>query len=229
MKLQNPERNNNIQKNGMQKPKLILVDDHIIFRQGIKNLLVNEEIAEVIGEADNGKEFLEILKNKNPDLVLMDISMPQMNGVEATRIALQENPSLKILALSAFGDELYYYRMIDAGVKGFVMKDTGLKELELAINEVSQGKSYFSNELLRRIVTNIGKKPTSSKFNVLTPRETEVLHLICNGFTNEEIAKQLFISPETIKGHRSKILSKTGCRNTASLVMYALKNKLIEV
>jgi DNA-binding NarL/FixJ family response regulator len=209
--------------------KIILVDDHKIFRDSIKSLITIEEIAEIIAEAGNGVEFLKLLKKHQPDLVLMDISMPQMDGVEATIEALKINPEIKILALSSFGDEEYYYKMINAGVKGFVLKNAGIEELELAINTVMDGDSYFSNELLRRIIANIGVKTKLPKSEELSEREIEVLQEICNGLTNNEIADKLNISAETVKGHRSKILAKTNSKNTASLVMYAIKNKMIEV
>lgn len=209
--------------------KIIIVDDHKIFRDGIKSLITIEEIAEIIGEASNGKEFIDMLEHKTPDIVLMDISMPVMDGIEATKKALEINPELKILALSSFGDEEYYYKMINAGVKGFVLKNASIEELELAINEIADGDSYFSNELLRRVIANLGKEAKKEKNETLTPRELEILKEICNGHTNAEIGEKLNISPETVKGHRSNILSKTSCRNSAGLVMYAIKNKLVEI
>lgn len=214
----------------MKKNKIIIVDDHKIFRDGIRSLISIEGIADVVAEAKDGKEFLELLEKHEPDLVLMDISMPVMDGIEATKRALEMNPELKFLALSSFGDEEYYYKMIDAGVKGFILKDVGIVELELAINEVIEGGSYFSNELLRKVIANIGKqKEIDNNNNLLSSRELEVLAEICNGLTNPEIAKKLHISPDTVKGHRSKILSKTNCKNSASLVVYAIKHKLIEI
>lgn len=213
----------------MKKFKVILVDDHRLFREGIKSLISTEEIADVIAEAENGKQFLELLEHHEPDLVLMDISMPEMDGVEAARKAIERKPDLHILTLSSFGDEEYYYKMIDAGVKGFVLKNAGIAELERAIREVAEGETYFSNELLRKIITNLGKNSKPKADSLLTKREVEVLQLICNGLTNEEIGEKLHLSTETVKGHRSKLLDKTESRNTAGLVMYAIKNKIIEV
>jgi DNA-binding NarL/FixJ family response regulator len=215
----------------MTKAKLYLVDDHLIFREGLRNLIEVEGIGTVVGEASNGKEFLENFEEAASDLVLMDISMPIMNGIDATKLAIEKNPELKVMALSMNGDEEYYYKMIEAGVKGFLLKDSGIKEIERAIQTIIDGDSYFSNELLRRIITNIGKPIDKEKIseNILSPRETEVLIEICNGLTNEEIAEKLFISPQTVKGHRSNLLSKTNCKNSASLVMWAIKNKIIEL
>jgi len=141
----------------MAKAKLFLVDDHLIFREGLRNLIEVEGIGDVVGESSNGKDFLNKIDNLDVDLVLMDISMPVMNGIEATKIAVEKNPELKIMALSMNGDEDYYYKMIEAGVKGFLLKDSGIKEIERAILSVIDGDTYFSNELLRRIISSLAK------------------------------------------------------------------------
>jgi DNA-binding NarL/FixJ family response regulator len=215
----------------MSLPSIILVDDHQIFRKSLKSLIDNEKIGSIIGEASNGKEFLEILENKIPNLVLMDIDMPVMDGSEATQRAIEKYPDLNILALSMFGEENYYYKMVKAGVKGFLLKSCDIKELENAIKEVSSGESYFSNELLIRIINEFGKKPTitDQQSSKLTEREIEVMKLICDGLTNEEIGNNLHISPKTVKGHRANLLEKTESKNTPSMVIYAIKNKLIEI
>ena len=215
----------------MEKIKLFLVDDHKIFREGLKQLIEIEEIGTVIAEASNGQEFLSKLSDPLPDLILMDISMPVMNGIEATKVAIEKYPELIILALSMHGDEEYYYKMIEAGVKGFLLKDSGIKEIEKAIYSVVDGESYFSNELLRQIILGMNKKTKESvpEQDGLTSREIEVLKEICGGLTNEEIADKLCISAQTVKGHRSNLLSKTNCKNSASLVMYAIKYKLVEL
>ena len=215
----------------MMKPQIIIVDDHLIFRQGLKSLITTENIATVIGEASNGKEFLELLSQLKPDLVLMDIDMPHMNGMVATQKALEMMPDLKIIAFTMFGDEEYYYKMIDLGVKGFILKSSGINELEKAIRDVMEGESYFSNEVLRKIISNLGRKNAgkSTDNTSLTTREREVLQLICLGLNNEEIAIKLFISPMTIKSHRSNLLEKTGCKNTPSLILFAIKNKMVDL
>lgn len=215
----------------IMKPDLIIVDDHLIFRQGLKSLITIENFASVIGEASNGKEFLELLIHLKPDLVLMDIDMPHMNGMEATQKALELIPDLKIIAFTMFSDEDYYYKMIDLGVKGFILKSSGINELEKAIQDVMEGESYFSNEVLRKIINNIGRKSSNkSTENIsLTNREKEVLQQICLGFNNDEIAGKLFISPMTIKSHRSNLLEKTGCKNTPALILFAIKNKMVDL
>jgi DNA-binding NarL/FixJ family response regulator len=215
-----------------EKPKIIVVDDHVMFREGLKSLIEQEHLGEVIAEAENGKKFLDLIGNLKPDLVLMDIEMPEMNGLEASEIALQKFPDLKILVLSMFGDEDYYIRLINAGAKGFILKSSGKKELENGIREVASGESHFSNELLRRIIFNVGKnkslKNQEAEFE-FTDRELEVLKLLCNGLSNAEIAEQLNLSIKTIETHRSKLLLKTGIKNSISLVLFALKNKIIVI
>jgi len=213
------------------KPKLIIVDDHLIFQQGLKTMINSRNIATVIGQATNGKDFIELLSHNKPDLVLMDIDMPQMNGLEATKKALELFPDLRIIIVSMFGDEEYYYKMIETGVKGFVLKSSGISELEMAIKEVMSGESYFSNEILRKIIQNISTKKTQKTIEIesLTEREIEVLNQICLGNTTEQIAKNLNISPKTVKTHRANLLEKTAAKNTASLIIFALKNKFIDL
>jgi len=215
----------------MKKAKLCLVDDHLIVREGLKILIEKKGIADIIGEAADGKEFLEILDSKVPDLVLMDISMPNMDGVEASQLAMQKYPDLKIIALSMYDDEEYYYKMIEAGVKGYILKGSGIKEIEKGIFSVLNGDCYFSNELLRNLIINLkhSSKKDKDDISTLSKRETEVLKEICNGLTNDEIAEKLFISTQTVKGHRSSLLSKTNCKNGASLVMFAIKNNLVAI
>lgn len=213
--------------------KIIITDDHQIFRQGLRSLLVKEGIAEVIAEASNGREFLNLLPDYSPDLVLMDIGMPEMNGIEATENALRLYPDLKILILSNFGDEVHYFNIIKAGARGFVLKTSGIHELQAAIEKTLVGESYFSNELLRKIISDIN--PAASKSSPvnsadsLTKRELEVLHLVASGMSNEEIAEKMHISVTTVKGHRSNLLLKTGTKNSAGLVMFAIKNNIISI
>jgi len=215
----------------MKKPEIIIVDDHLIFRQGLKSLFTIENIATVIGEASNGNEFIDLLSTLKPDLVLMDIDMPHMNGMEATQKALELMPEIKIIAFTMFGDEEYYYKMVELGVRGFILKSSGIAELEKAIEDVMNGESYFSNELLRKIINNLGRKHTAkqSSASKFTAREMDVLQHICQGLTNDEIARKLFISSKTVKSHRSNLLEKTNCKNTPALIIYALKNEIIRL
>lgn len=216
----------------LRKPNIIIVDDHLIFRQGLNSILTVGNIANVIGEASNGLEFLELLSTQKPDLVLMDIDMPHMNGIDATEKALALIPDLKIIAFTMFSDEDYYYKMIDRGVKGFILKTSGINELEAAVRQVILGESYFSNELLRQIINNFSRKNETkhmAKNDILTDREVEVLKNICIGLNTDEIAQKLFISPKTVKTHRANLLEKTLSKNTPELIYFALKNKIVEI
>lgn len=212
--------------------EILIVEDHDIFREGIKFVLSQVAGYKVVGEVKNGKEFLEFIKKKRPDIVLMDITMPEMDGIQASTIAMKEYPNLKIICLSSHGDEIYYYKMIKAGVSGFLQKKSGKDELEQAIDKVAYGMNYFPDNILRNIlfrVSNTGEESLKNEAINLTKREKEILLLICQGYSNNEIGDTLFISPKTVDNHRTNLLSKTGTRNSANLVMYAIKNKLIEI
>ncbi len=209
----------------MEKYKIIIVDDHKLFRNGLRFILNEIQNVQVVGEASNGKEFINLLEFVVPDLVLMDINMPVMNGVTASKIALEKYPQLNILILSMYGDTEYYNTMIDIGVKGFILKDIDNKELEDAIEKVISGGTYFSQELLLNLI----KSKTFNENIVLTKREKEVLGLICKGFSNQQISEQLFISQRTVERHRSSLLLKTDSKNSISLVVYAIKHKLISI
>ncbi len=214
-----------------KKINIILVDDHILFRDGLKFILSQISGYTIIGEASNGMEFLELLKTSTPDLVLMDIAMPEMDGIEATRRALNLYPDLKIVALSSYGDEIYYRQMIEEGIQGFLTKSSNKEELEHAIKTVADGNNYFSQDLLKKVVFNIsdkGKRKEEEEIK-LTRREKEILKCICQGLSNKEIAEKLFISPKTVDNHRTSLLSKTSSKNTASLVMCAIKKHLIYI
>jgi DNA-binding NarL/FixJ family response regulator len=209
----------------MSKVKIMIVDDHGIFRDGVKLVISQSEDYEVVAEASTGLEFLEYLKVDIPNIILMDISMPEMDGVKATELALDRYPQLKVITLSMFGEEEYYFRMIELGVKAVVLKKSGSTELLHAIDEVAKGNNYFSQELLKKMVFKINSP--EEKEHKISPREKDVLGLICNGYTNREIAEKLFISAKTVDRHRTSLLQKTETRNSAHLVMFAIQNKLI--
>ena len=205
-----------------------------MFREGLKFVISQMDGIEVVGEASSGNEFLEMIDNLSVDLVLMDISMPGLDGITATAKALEKKPDLKIIALTMFCDEEYYYKMIQAGVSGYILKESGKDELANAINTVIKGENYFSQKLLKNIIMNLNrdkglKYPAQKDEIKLTPRETEILKLICLGLSNTEISEKLFLSLRTIEGHKSNLIRKTGVRNSVSLVMYALKNNLVDI
>jgi len=209
----------------MRKSRLFIVDDHQLFRNGLKFILNERDDMEVAGEASNGKEFLDLLGFVNPDVVLMDIGMPVMNGIEATRLALEKHPNLKILVLSMFSESEYYNSMIDMGVKGFVLKNADNDELYQAIRKVLAGGTHFSQELLLSII----RRKTPENKVLLTRREKDVLDLICKGLSNQQIAEKLIISQRTVERHRSNLLAKTDSKNSVSLVVFAIRNRLISL
>lgn len=213
----------------MSKLNILIVDDHNLFREGLKLLLSTSRLTGIIEEASDGLSFLEKLQTFLPDIVFMDIEMPGMDGITATRKALEAYPGLNIIALSMYSDESYYTHMIDAGARGFMLKDSGFDEVEQALVEVTAGRSFFSHEILSEIVRNINKIRSIKQNYDLTEREIEVLFHICKGLSNQEIADRLNISKRTVDKHRENLLVKTDSKNTASLVIYAIKHGIVEI
>ncbi len=213
----------------MDKIRIIIADDHQLFRNGLKILLNAFPDFEVAGEASNGREFLNIIRDIGADVALMDINMPEMDGIEATRRGLKLRPDLDIIALSMYGEEEYYYKMVDAGAKGFILKDSDISEVKEAIVTVRKGGSYFSQELLYHVIQKIKHRENENKTANLSKREKEILVKICEGLSNQEIAEALFISKRTVDKHRANLLGKTNSKNTASLILFAIKNKLVEI
>lgn len=213
----------------MEKIRIIITDDHQLFRNGLKILLNSFPDFEVTGEASNGEEFLKLIRSVTADIALMDINMPLMDGIEATKEGIKINPEIKVIALSMYGEEDYYYRMVDAGAKGFILKDSGISEVRDAILTVMKGGNYFSQELLYHVIQKFKHREQESKAANLSKREREILAKICEGLSNQEIADALFISKRTVDKHRANLLGKTNSKNTASLILFAIKNKLIEI
>ncbi len=208
--------------------RIIIVDDHEIFRSGLKMVINRLGYAKVVAEAADGAEFLELIDQEETDLVLMDIEMPIMNGIEATKKALQKQPDLKIIALTMFKEDAYIQSMIEAGVKGFLIKNIRKEVLDRALQAVYNGKTYYSEELWDYFTKAVSKEEKTLQTDVhLTPRELEVLALLSEGLSNKEIADRLFVSERTIVGHKSNLMSKTNCKNSVSLISWAMKNKMI--
>jgi len=205
--------------------RIIIVDDHRILRDGIKALLKEMKGVELVGEASNGLELISLLKNCQVDLILMDIKMPKMNGIEAAREALIIHPTVKIIVLSMFDDFSHYDSMIQLGVHGFLLKESNYNELEKAIESVIDGRPYFSQELLLNLIKS---KKESSQIQI-TSREKDVLTLICKGLSTSEIAEKLFLSVSTIEKHRSELLVKTDSPNSTALAVFAIKNNLVDL
>ncbi|OFX38626.1 MAG: hypothetical protein A2X08_17990 [Bacteroidetes bacterium GWA2_32_17] len=216
----------------MKTIKIIIVDDHPTFRKGLIVQLKEIDGVTVIGEASNGKEFIDSFLNLNPDLVFMDIQMLEMNGIEATKLATSKNPSIKIIVISASGDEESLNSMLDAGAKGFLLKNVETEGISQAIKSVMCGKNYFSPELLSILANQYVEKPSpynEKEIIRFSKREIEVLQLLTEGLKNREIADKLFLSPRTIERHRENIIIKSGAKNIVGILTYAIKNKLINI
>lgn len=206
---------------------IIIADDHIIFRKGMRTVLNEIPFIKVIGEVSNGNELLKFMRKQPADIVFMDINMPEMNGIEATKKVKEKYEKTAILALTMHEEIGYFNQMIDAGADGFLLKKTTKEELEEAITSVMEGENYYSKEFVSSMNINLPKK---KKVKVdLTKREKEILELICKGYSNVEMAKKLNLSQKTIDGHRTRLLDKTGAKNAANMVMFALKNNLVDL
>lgn len=208
--------------------RIILVDDHSLFRDGLRGLLERCAGCRVVAQAGSGEEFLAMLPGIEADMVFMDFSMPGIDGAQATERALAERPELRIITLSMFGEESYYTRMVEAGARGFLLKDSDIGDVIEAIETVLAGGSYFSPRLLESLTGRMRTRDDAPD-EQLSAREREILVAVCRGLSNQEIADELFISKRTVDKHRANILEKTGCKNTASLVVYAIRNAIVEV
>ncbi|NCC73015.1 MAG: response regulator transcription factor [Sphingobacteriia bacterium] len=213
--------------------RILLVDDHQIVRDGIISLLQGESRFVIAGQAENGVEALEKIEKFSPDLVILDINMPVMNGLECAKVVTEKFPDVRILTLTMLSEQEHIKNMLAAGVGGYILKSSGREELITAINTVMEGKNYFSEEVKNVIMMEMVKKKNTTGKIIgdpipLTPRELDVLNLIVDELTNHEIAEKLFISVRTVDAHRRNLLEKTGSRNTAGLVKFAIENNLIK-
>lgn len=212
---------------------LLIVDDHKIFRDGLKLLLSQFPFIGEVHEASNGQEFLDMVGDIQPDLVMIDINMPVMGGIEATRAALERYPELKIIVLTTFHDEDFIEQMMIAGVEGYMLKRSTPEEFETAMNRVAAGGNYFSDEIVRTVATKLNKIREESmartSLPVFTEREKEVLELLCKGLNNDQISDIIHISPKTIEKHKSNLFQKTDTNNTINLILYAIRNDLVQI
>ena len=217
------------------KIKIIVVDDHQIVRDGIGALLIKYNDIEIIAEASNGEEVLNILSKIQPDIVIIDIAMPKMNGIEASKIIRQDYPEVQIIIFSSHSENENIAQAIEIGVKGILPKNTMREELVEAIYQVNQGKDFISKyisptTLFGYIKENKEKKDTILELkNKLTDRELELLQLIVEGETNKEIADKLFISQRTVEKHKSNIINKLEMKSIVDLVKFAIKNKIVDL
>jgi DNA-binding NarL/FixJ family response regulator len=221
----------------MKRITVLLAEDHTIVREGFRKILELEEGIEIIGEAEDGRQAVERAKKLHPDVVLMDIAMPLLNGLEATRQILKTVPTTKILMLSAHSDDAYVKNAIDSGALGFLLKQTSAHEVCMAIREVHAGKVFFSTGISRRQLnlhstghTKLNRKngPSSKKLVQLTSREMEVLQLIAEGKANKETAAELCIGIKTVEKHREHLMQKLDIHDTAGLTRYAISAGIIE-
>ena len=211
----------------MSRAKLLLVEDHIVVRQGIKALLSDEPDIQIVGEADNGREALALVETLQPNVVLMDISMPGMNGIEATRQVRQRYPEVKVVVLSMHANEEYVFQVLRAGASGYVLKQSDSSEVLTAIRAALAGGSFLSPPISQAVINDYVQRAESrgrgDDLDLLTSREREVLQLLAEGLSNREIAEQLSISIKTVETHRGNMMNKLGVSSKTELVKYALR------
>lgn len=209
--------------------KILIADDHQMFIDGLKSMLEETDGIKVIGEAMNGLEVINICNRTAVDIVIMDISMPEMDGIEATKELLKKQPHIKVLGLSMFNDRNYISDLLKAGAHGYILKNTGKDELVKAIQTLESGENYLGGEVEKTLLSSFMKKPSQMQvIEKLSEREQEVLESIATGLTTNEIADKLFISKNTVETHRKNLLYKLKARNTAELVNNAYKKRIIQ-
>jgi len=216
----------------MSSLRIFLADDHTIVRHGLRKILQEQPDWTVVGEADDGREAVRQVLETKPDVVVLDIGMPQLNGVEATRQITRRAPEVKVLILSMHADEAYVTQVLQAGAKGYLLKDSADKDVVRAIAAVAQGKSFFSpaiaKVMLDDYVRRLAEKGITDRYDTLSEREREVFQLIAEGHSNKEIADLLFVSPSTVETHRAHIMEKLGLHSAAELVLYAVRRGVIQ-
>jgi len=216
----------------MGKIRVVLADDHTVVRQGFRSLLQEDKSIDVVGEAEDGQEAVLVTKKTRPDVVVLDISMPILNGVQATRQIRKFSPKIKILILSMYKDEEYVREVFHAGAVGYILKQTTGPDLISAIKEVNRGNAYLSPSIAKHLVSDyreiVKGGKSEGKQTGLTSREIEVLQLIAEGYSNKKIAERLFISIKTVETHRQKIMDVLKIHDVAGLTRYAIAKRIIE-
>ena len=217
----------------MSKIKILLADDHTVVRQGLKALLAAEDDIEIVGEADNGRQAIQLTKKFLPDVVVMDIAMPVLNGLEATRQITRTLPATKVLILSSYSDDEYVQQLTQAGAAGYLVKQTAANDLLKAIREAFRGNAYFSPSIAKRLRDQcrdafVSGQPVRRRTDYLTSREAEVLQLIAEGRANKQIAAELCISIKTVEKHRQQVMNKLGIHDVAGLTRHAISKGIIE-
>jgi DNA-binding NarL/FixJ family response regulator len=215
----------------MKKIRVLLADDHKLVRAGIRSLLERLPELEVVAEASDGTEAIQLVEQYNPQIVLMDLSMPELNGLEATRHLTKTFPKVRVIVLSIYSDEEHVYQSLRAGAAGYLMKGAATEELELAIMSVARGETYLSPPVSKPVImeyirrTNVGLSPREG----LSPRQTQILKLIAEGQSTKQVALHLAISVKTVETHRSALMKRIGVRDVAGLVRYAVKVGLVDL
>lgn len=212
--------------------KILIVDDHPLIAEGIKNALENYKEFKVLGVANNGKEALDFVNKTIIDIVLLDINMPIMDGIECAKHILKEQPEIKIAMLSMHQEMSIIKELINIGVKGYMLKTIPAEELQIAVNNIHKGKEYFNSEITKALLTGKSNNKIpyikqSSTVNELTEREIEIIKLLAEGMTNSQIGEQLFISHRTVDSHRTNLMKKIKVNNVASLIRFAFKNGIV--
>ncbi len=218
----------------MTRPiKIVIADDHEIFREGFRLLLKNQREQELVGEAANGRELLEVVGREFPDVVITDIKMPVMDGIEACKLIIKKFPGIKVIALSMFNEESLVLDMLEAGAKGYLLKNTNKQELLSAVKTVVNGDNYYCSDTSLKLA----KLIAASKYHPhrpvvpkkFTEREMQIIRMICDQMSSKEIAHTLSLSIRTVEGYREQVQEKVGAKNSIGIVIYAIRNKLVEV
>ena len=217
----------------MQKIRVLLADDHTVVRQGLRALLAAEEDFEIVGEAENGRQAIQLVKKLLPDVAVIDIAMPVLNGLEATRQITRSVPATKVLILSSYSDDEYVQQLTEAGAAGYLVKQTAANELIKAIREAQRGNAYFSPAIAKRLRDQcreafVTGQPGQKRSDYLTTREAEVLQLIAEGRANKQIAAELCISIKTVEKHRQQVMNKLNIHDVAGLTRHAIAKGIIE-
>jgi two-component system, NarL family, response regulator NreC len=214
-----------------EKLRLMLGDDHTLVRHGLRKILEERQDWEIVGEADDGRSAVKKALALQPDVAILDIGMPLLNGIDATRQIVHKAPNVKVLILSMHSDETYVTRALNAGATGYLLKDSAGKDLIKAVTAVSQGEAFFSPAVSRLMLDDYMRRAASSgvtdRYDTLSDREREIFQLVAEGRSNKEVAELLGISPATVETHRARILQKLDIHNTAELVLYAVRRGVI--